>query len=318
VFILFQMQTKAAMLLLLLLIYTCGAAAAAGVVVSSSAHDTSDSSVSISMPVHYSMAAPAYASGQLAAISLTSAAPSHKTITTTHRPSQNEWIPKPPQPIPKHSSQTSVSRPQINRRMTFSAGYAASEPVFESHNEYQVHYHKKPPTYSTIKHQESSKIRQPPPPTHEHQISYTPPPSLTHEPYISYTQPSSNQQYYQPYVYSKPNFLKHIEPYKPVDHDMIDFPVYSHKGSLGASPTSYYKYLLPFALLGVSLPAIGMMYTYFSRRRRRDLRSDFGSYLHPSEEDIEYYFHILQRSIQRFQERMDNELTVKEWRKRAD
>lgn len=333
------MQSKAAMLLLLLVIYTCGAAAAAaGVVVSSSAHDTSDSSVSISMPVQYSMAAPAYASGQLAAMSLTSVAPFHKTITTTHRPSQDEWIPKlvvePSQSISKHSSQTSVSRPPITRRMTFSAGYAASEPLYESHNEHQTQYIKKPPTYSTIKHHESSKIRQPPPPTYDHHISYTPPPSSpndehdisytppphspNYESYISYTPPPSYQQYYQPYVYSKPNFLKHISPYKSLDHDMIDFPVYSHKGSLGAGSNSYYKYLVPFALLGISLPAIGLMYTYFSRRRRRDLRSDVGSYLHPSEEDLEYYFNIVQRSIERFQERMDNELIVKEWRKHAD
>ena len=334
------MQTKTAMPFLLLVIYTCGAAAAAaaGVVLSSSAHDTSDSSVSISMPVQYSMAAPAYASGQLAAISLTSAAPSHKTITTTHRPSQNEWIPKlvaeRSHPIPKHSSQTSVSRPSLNRRMTFSAGYAASEPVFGSHNEYQPQYHHKPPTYSTIKLHESSKIRKPPSPTYEHQISYTPPPPslthehqisytpspplLTHEPHISYTPPPSYQQYHEPYFYSKPNFLQHIRPYKPTDHDFIDFPMYSHKGSLGGSSNSYYKYLVPFALLGISLPAIGLMYTYFSRRRRRDLRSDVGSYLHPSEEDLEYYFNILQRSIQQFQERMDNELSVKETRKRAD
>jgi hypothetical protein len=316
------MQTKTAMLLLLLVIYTCGAAAA-GIVVSSSAHDTSDSSVSISMPVQYSMAAPAYASAQLAAISLTSASPSYRIITTTHRPSQNEWIPKrvvePSQPVSKHSSQTSVSRPALNRRMTFSAGYAASEPVFESNNEYQPQYHKKPPSYSTIKHHESSKIRQPPSPTYEHYMTYPPPPPLpTDEPYISHTPPPSYQQYYQPYVYSKPDFMKHIRPYKSVEHDFIDFPMYSHKGSLSASSNSYYKYLVPFALLGISLPAIGLMYTYFGRRRRRDLRSDVGSYLHPSEEDIEYYFNILQRSIQRFQEHMDNELNVKEWRKRAD
>ena len=329
------MQTKTAMLLLLLVIYTCGAAAAAaaaaaGVVVSSSAHDTSDSSVSISMPVQYSMAAPAYASAQLAAISLTSAAPSYRTITTTHRPSQTDWIPKPvvgpSRPISKHSSQTSVSRPKhssqtsvsgppFNRRMTFSAGYAASEPMFESHNEYQPQYHQKPSTYSTIKHHENSKIRQPPSPTYEHYMTYPPSPNLpTDEPYISHTPPPSYQQYYQPYVYSKPDFLKHIRPVKSVDHDLIDFPVYSQKGSLGGSSNSYFKYLVPFALLGISLPAIGMMYTYFSRRRRRDLRSDVGSYLHPSEEDIEYYFNMLQRSIQRFQERMDNEMTVKDRR----
>ena len=336
------MQTKTVMLLLLLVIYTCGAAAttaAAGVVVSSSAHDTSDSSVSISMPVQYSMAAPAYASAQLAAISLTSAAPSYRIITTTHRPSQNEWIPKRvvehSRPVSKHSNRTSVSRPPLNRRMTFSAGYAASEPVFESNNEYQPHYHKKPPTYSTIKHHESNEYQpqyhQNSPtystikhheissPTNEHYMTYPPSPPLpTDEPHISYTPPPSYQQYYQPYVYSKPNFLKHILPYKPVDHDFVDFPVYSHKGSLVGSSNSYYKYLVPFALLGISLPAIGLMYTYFSRRRRRDLRSDVGSYLHPSEEDIEYYFNILQRSIQRIQERMDNELNVKEWRKRAD
>lgn len=313
------MHTKTTMLLLLLVIYTCGATAAS-VVISSSAHDTSDSSVSISMPVQYSMAAPAYASGQLAAISLTSAAPSYKTITTTHRPSQNEWIPKlivkSSQPIRKDSSQTSVSTPPINRRMTFSAGYAASEPLFESHKEKQPHYYHKHPTYSTVKHYDSPKIRQPPSPTYEHHISYTPPPP-TYKPHISHTPPPSYQQYYQPNVYSKPNFLKQIRPYKPVEHEFVDFPVYSHKDSLGSGSNSYYKYLVPFALLGISLPAIGLMYTYFSRRRRRDLRSDVGSYLHPSEEDLEYYFDILQRSIQRFQERMDNELTVKKLRKRA-
>jgi hypothetical protein len=272
------------------------------------------------MPVQYSMAAPAYASGQLAAISLTSAAPSYKTITTTHRPSQNEWIPKlivkSSQPIRKDSSQTSVSTPPINRRMTFSAGYAASEPLFESHKEKQPHYYHKHPTYSTVKHYDSPKIRQPPSPTYEHHISYTPPPP-TYKPHISHTPPPSYQQYYQPNVYSKPNFLKQIRPYKPVEHEFVDFPVYSHKDSLGSGSNSYYKYLVPFALLGISLPAIGLMYTYFSRRRRRDLRSDVGSYLHPSEEDLEYYFDILQRSIQRFQERMDNELTVKKLRKRA-
>ena len=361
------MQTKTAMLLLFLVMNTCGAATG-GVVVSSSAHDTSDSSVSISMPVQYSMAAPAYSSGQLAAMALTSAAPSYKTITTTHRPSPDEWIPKlvvqpsqpitkqssqtvvqppqpipkqnsqtvvqpsqtipkqnsqrvvqPPQPIPKQNSQTPVSRPPINRRMTFSAGYAASEPLFDSHNEYKPQYHHKPPTYTTIKHHDSPKIRQPPPPTYEPYISHTPPPAPpVYDPYISYTPPPSYQQYYQPYVYSKPNFLQHIHPYKPADHDLIDFPVYSHKGGLGASSNSYYKYMVPFALLGISLPAIGLMYTYFSRRRRRDLRSDVGSYLRPSEEDLEYYLNVLQRSIQRFQERMDNELAEKGRRKRAD
>ena len=335
---LFQMQTNTAMLLLLLVIYTCGAAAAGGVVVSSSAHDTSDSSVSISMPVQYSMAAPAYSSGQLAAIALTSAAPTHKTITTTHRPSPDEWIPKmavqPSQPIPKQSSKSSVSRAPITRRMTFSAGYAASEPLFESHDEYKPQYHHKPPTYTKIKSHENPKIRQPPPSNYEHYISHTPPPHppihepyISHTPpphpplqdsYISYTPPPSYQQHYQPYVYSKPNFLKYINPYKPSDHDFIDFPVYSHKGSLGAGSNSYYKYLVPFALLGISLPAIGLMYTYFNRRRRRDLRSDVGSYLHPSEEDLEYYFNLLQRSIQRFQERMDSEMTEKKKSKRAD
>jgi hypothetical protein len=189
--------------------------------------------------------------------------------------------------------------------MTFSAGYAALEPMFEPHNEYNPQYHQKPTTYSTIKHHESPKIRQTPSPTYDPYISYTPPPSY---------QPSY-EQYSQPYVYSKPNFLKHIRPYNSADHDLLDFPVYSHKGSPGSSSSSYYKYLVPFALLGISLPAIGLMYTYFSRRRRRDLRSDVGSYLHPSEEDLEYYFNILQRSIQRFQEGMDNE---KERRKRAD
>lgn len=296
------MQTKTAMLLLLLVIYTCGAAA--GVIVASTAHDTVDSSVSISMPVQYSMAAPAYVSSQLASYSLTTAAPSYKTITTTHIPSQDEWIPKtavnPSKPIPKYSSQTSVSRP-FNRRMSFSGAYAASESMFGSQNEYKRQYYQKPSTYNTIKHYDNSKTHQAPSPTNE--------------PYISYTPPSSNQQYYEPYVYSKQSFLQNIRPYKSADHDLLDFPVYSYKGSPGSSSNSYYKYLVPFALVGISLPAIGLMYTYFSRRRRRDLRSDLGSYLHPSEEDIEYYFNILQRSMQRFEEGMDN---VKERRKRAD
>jgi hypothetical protein len=291
------------MLLLLLVIYTRGAAA--GIIVGSIAHDTADSSVSISMPVQYSMAAPAYASSQLAAYSLTTAAPSYKTITTTRIPSQDEWIPKlavnPSKSSPKYSSQTSVSRPPINRRMTFSGAYAALEPMFEPQKEYKRQYHQKPTTYSTIKQYGNAQTRQSPAPTYEPYTSYSPQP-----PY---------EQSYQPYVYSKPNVLKNIRPYKSADHDLLDFPVYSYKGIPGSSSNSYYKYLVPFALLGISLPAIGLMYTYFSRRRRRDLRSDVGSHLHPSEEDIEYYFNILQRSIQRFQEDMDN---VNERRKRAD
>jgi hypothetical protein len=306
------MQTKTAMPLLLLVIYTCGAAA--GVIVASTAHDTVDSSVSISMPVQYSMAAPAYASSQLASYSLTSAAPSYKTITTTHIPSQDEWIPKtavnPSKPVPQYSSQTSVSKP-FNRRMSFSGAYAASESMFGSPTEYKPQHYQKPSTYSTTKHYDNSKTRQAPSPTNQPYISYTPPSS--NQQY--YQPPSSNQQYYQPYAYSKPNFLQNIRPSKSVDHDLLDFPVHSYKGSPGSSPSSYYKYLVPFALVGISLPAIGLMYTYFSRRRRRDLRSDLGGYLHPSEEDIEYYFNILQRSIQRFQEGMDN---VKERRRRAD
>jgi hypothetical protein len=313
--------------MLLLLIYTCGAAA--GVIAVSSAHDTSDSSVSISMPVQYSMAAPAYASGQLAAVSLTSVPPSYKTVTTTERPSQSEWIPKqmvqPSQPVPNYTSQMSVSRAPQNRRMTFSAGYAASEPQFDSHNEYEPHYHQKSPSYSTIKHYESPikhyesptkhyespikhyespKIRQPPPPTYQPYISYTPPPSYL--------------QYHEPYIYTKPYFPKHLSHNKPVDNDLLDFPVYSHKGSLSGSSSSYYKYMFPIALLGISLPAIGLMYTYLSRRRRRDLRSDLGNYFRPSEDDLQYYLNILQSSIQRFQDSMDNELIVKESRRRVD
>jgi hypothetical protein len=125
-------------------------------------------------------------------------------------------------------------------------------------------------------------------------------------------------QYHKPYIYTKPHFLKNLSQYKPTDHDLLDFPVYSHKGSLGGSSSSYYKYLFPIAVLGISLPALGLMYTYLSRRRRRDLRSEFFNYFHPSEDDIQYYFNILQNSIQRFQERMDNEVIVKKSRRRVD
>lgn len=294
-------------MLLLLLTHTHVHGVAVGVMAAGSTRDTADSSLSISMPVQYSMAAPAYAAGQLAAASLTSVSPSYQTIATTQRPSQSEWIPKqmvrPLQPVPD-SSQISVSRPPLNRRMTFSAGYAASEPQFDSYKEYETHYHHKSPSYSTIKHYESSKPRQPRPPTYQPHISYTPPPSY--------------QQYQQPYVYSKPHSFKHFSEYKPQDHDLMDFPVYSHKGSVGGVSTSYYKFLFPIALLGISLPAIGLMYTYLSRRRRRDLNSDFGNYFRPSEEDVQYYFNVLQSSIQRFQKRMDNELIMKESRRHVD
>jgi hypothetical protein len=52
------------------------------------------------------------------------------------------------------------------------------------------------------------------------------------------------------------------------------------------------------------------MYTYLSRRRRRDLNSDDGSYFHPAVDDLQNYLDILQSGIQRFQESMNNEQNI--------
>jgi hypothetical protein len=98
----------------------------------------------------------------------------------------------------------------------------------------------------------------------------------------------------------------------------MDFPTYSYKGGLGGSPSSYYKFMFPIALLGISIPAIGLMYTYLSRRRRRDLNSDYGNYYHPTLDDLQYYLDMLQSGIRRFQESMDNELSTNESRLRVE
>jgi hypothetical protein len=91
---------------------------------------------------------------------------------------------------------------------------------------------------------------------------------------------------------------------------LLDFPIHSHKTVLGGS--SYYKFLFPLALLGISIPALGLMYTYLSRRRRRDLSSDVGNHFRPSIDDLQYYLDTLQSGIQLFQESMDNELLTEE------
>jgi hypothetical protein len=144
--------------------------------------------------------------------------------------------------------------------------------------------------------------------------SYPPP----YQSYVPDTPPSSYQQYREPSVHSKPYFLKDISHYNPHVHDLMDFPTYSYKGGLGGSPNSYYKFMFPIALLGISIPAIGLMYTYLSRRRRRDLSSDYGNYYHPTLDDLQYYLDILQSGIRRFQESMDNELSTNESRLRVE
>jgi hypothetical protein len=72
--------------------------------------------------------------------------------------------------------------------------------------------------------------------------------------------------------------------------------------------------MFPLALLGLGIPAIGLMYTYLSRRRRRDLNSDFDNYFHPTPDDLQYYLKILQTGLQRFQESVDNEGILKQYR----
>jgi hypothetical protein len=69
--------------------------------------------------------------------------------------------------------------------------------------------------------------------------------------------------------------------------------------------------MFPLALLGLGIPAIGLMYTYLSRRRRRDLNSDFENDFHASSDDLQYYLNILQSSLQRFQESGDSEEVLK-------
>lgn len=297
--------------IVLLLIYTtCGAAvegiSATGAKPSNSGPDISGSSDSFSMPVQYSMAAPAVASAQLAAASLTSVAPSHKMIDTMQRPvspsSQSDWIPKPfaqhSKPLPDVASEQLNSRLPYNRRISFSAGYSVSEPQFESGKEYGPQYHHKPPTYSTSQQFQRPSIHHSYPSAYESYISYTPPPSY--------------QQYHQHSAYTKPYFLKHFSHYNSHAHDLLDFPTYSHGGGLGESSSTYYKFMFPLALLGLGIPAIGLMYTYLSRRRRRDLNSDFEEYFHPSSDDLQYYLNILQSGLQRFQENVDKEEMLKQ------
>ncbi|XP_033609994.1 uncharacterized protein LOC117282832 [Cryptotermes secundus] len=301
------METGTGIVLLLMLYTACGAAVEVisvnGVKPPKSSPDMSGSSASFSMPVQYSMAAPALASAQRAAASLTSAAPSYEIISTTQRPtsppSHTDWIPKPfiqrSKPLQDYGSQLLNSRLPYNRRISFSAGYAASEPHFESDNEYGPQYHYKSPTYSSFQHFQPPNIHQSYPSTYESYISYTPPPSY--------------QQYHQHSAYSKPYLFKHLSHYNPHAHDLLDFPIYSHKGGLGDSSSSYYKLMFPLALLGLGIPAIGLMYTYLSRRRRRDLNSDF----HPTPDDLRYYLNILQTGLQRFQETVDNEGIIKQY-----
>jgi hypothetical protein len=72
--------------------------------------------------------------------------------------------------------------------------------------------------------------------------------------------------------------------------------------------------MFPLALLGLGIPAIGLMYTYLGRRRRRDLNSNFENYFHPTPDDLQYYLNILQSGLQRFQESVDNEGILKQYR----
>lgn len=63
-------------------------------------------------------------------------------------------------------------------------------------------------------------------------------------------------------------------------------------------PGSLYGIMVPLMLLGISIPAIGFVYTYFSRR---SFNSAIVHNILPSEEKLDYYFHILQRGIECFQ-----------------
>ncbi|KDR13977.1 hypothetical protein L798_11936 [Zootermopsis nevadensis] len=328
-----KMDMKTRMTIMLVLVcFTYEATAegisSVGVKPFNAVHDTNDSTASFSMPVQYSMAAPAVASAQLAAASLTSVSPSYNIISTTQHPlfpsSHSRWIPK---PFVQRSQPPnfSISGPLYNRRISFSAGYSASEPLFDSYNSNEPQYHQISPPYQQIK---STKIHQSYPSLHQSYIPDTPPSSYSsphqsyipgtppssysspHQSYIPDTPPSSYQQYYEPSVPSKPYFLKHISHYNPSAHNLIDFPTHSYKGSLGGNSNSYYKVMFPLALLGISIPAIGLMYTYLSRRRRRDLSSDGGNYFQPSVNDLQYYLDILQSSIQHFQEDMNNEPSI--------
>jgi hypothetical protein len=293
-------------ILLLLMMYGICDASIEIISVTDAKPSNSGPSVSFSMPLQYSMAAPELASAQLAAASLTSIGPSQKTVTATQSPiivpSESDWIPKSfsqrSKPFPDILNQQVNSRHPYNRKISFSAGYSVSEPQFESHKEYLPQYQHKPVTYSTFKEAKYPNIHQGYPSGYESYISYTPPPSYEH------------QQYYQDTPYAKPYFLKHFRPYSSHGNDLIDFP--SHEGALGENSSSYYKFMFPLALLGLSIPAMGLMYTYLSRRRRRDLNSEFEQYFRPSTDDLQYYLDVLQNGLKRFQENLDNKEVLKQ------
>ncbi|KAK3930014.1 Mediator of RNA polymerase II transcription subunit 12 [Frankliniella fusca] len=75
--------------------------------------------------------------------------------------------------------------------------------------------------------------------------------------------------------------------------------------SLGSAPGSSTALLngliVPIVLLGLSIPALGFAYSYLSRRRAfNDDVTSFVQNLRPDEETIDYYFNLLQTSIECF------------------
>ncbi|XP_052131940.1 mediator of RNA polymerase II transcription subunit 15-like [Frankliniella occidentalis] len=69
----------------------------------------------------------------------------------------------------------------------------------------------------------------------------------------------------------------------------------------GSSTALLNGLLVPIVLLGLSIPALGFAYSYLSRRRAFD--NDVASFvqnLRPDEETIDYYFNMLQKSIECF------------------
>ena len=79
------------------------------------------------------------------------------------------------------------------------------------------------------------------------------------------------------------------------------YPSYYRRPPKSTSP-SLYNFLMPLALLGITLPAMGLMYTYFSRRRRRDLDTNL--------EQLEQYLSILKASLERFQRQLEGDLVT--------